>query len=262
MRNLLVLYKAELKRTWVIQVRYLGNTLGGIISVAGIFFGLVLGAQFLAGPGAQFGERLESILIGYVIWSLLLSVITSMASGLEDESKTGTLEQVCLSMFGPIKVFLMRAVVMMGWNLIINLVILALLMLLTGVRLSFPVELLLPFVAVLLGAYGLAFVIGAITLLLKRVQQLISLFLFALLFVVVAPFETFEGAAAVVGYLLPMSISAGLLRATMLQAPTVLPYFDLLMIAFINSIAYFCIGLFLLWHAIRRIKALGLLGGH
>jgi ABC-2 type transport system permease protein len=185
-----------------------------------------------------------------------------MASDLEDESQTGTLEQVCLSMFGPITVFLMRAVVMRGWNLIINLVILALLMLLTGVRLSFPVELLLPFVAVLLGAYGLAFVIGAITLLLKRVEQLVNLFLFALLFVVVPPFEMFQGAAVVVGYLLPMATSAGVLRATMLQEPSVLPDFTLLIIAFINSIAYFCIGLFLLWHALRRIKTLGLLGGH
>jgi hypothetical protein len=60
MRNLLVLYKAELKRTWVIQVRYLGNTLGGIISVAAIFLASSSGRSSLLARAHSLASALRA----------------------------------------------------------------------------------------------------------------------------------------------------------------------------------------------------------
>lgn len=255
------LFRAELMRSYLLQRRYLGNTIASIASVVGIFYLLVLGVGYVAGPTAQFGERLDGILIGYVTWSLLLAITTSLASELQDEAKTGTLEQVSLSVFGVMRTFVARMLITVGWNLMVSLAVLLLLLLLTGIRLSFSLELLLPLAALLLAAYGLAFMIGAVTMLLKNVQQLISLLLFIVLFIVVTPFETVESSWASAAHLLPKATGAGLLRLTMAQGVSVLGRSELL-IALANGLIYFGLGLWLLRRAYRRIRRLGLLASH
>lgn len=71
--------------------------------------------------------------------------------------------------------------------------ILGLIMLITGSRLCFPLSLLLPLLTVLLGAYGLAFMAGSLALLFKRVQQLLGLLQFVLLFMLAVPTEGWSG---------------------------------------------------------------------
>lgn len=257
---LVELFFAEFRRAWIQFIRYPFEAIGGIFITTSIFYGLFLSAKYIAGPNLQFGDRLDSIVIGYVLWNLILFIMADIAGSLQHEAQTGTLEQLFLSRFGAIKVFLMRTFADLILQLAIVAGILIIIMGLTGSRLSFPPTLILPLITVLMGAYGIAFTMGSLALLLKRVQQLLGIFQFALLFLLVTPTESWEGSLNVVGKLLPMTAGAGLLRAVMARGEAL--NWNQLAVAFLNGATYFSIGLILFRLAEREAKRRGILGGY
>jgi ABC-2 type transport system permease protein len=257
---MLTLFLAELKRSWILLKRYATETISLVIGTTIIFYGLFLSAQYVVGSNSQFGDRLDSIIVGYVLWSLTLFILGDIAGGLQREAQTGTLEQLFLSPFGAPKVFLTRAIASLTTQLTINLVILTLILVLTGSQLAFPPLLLLPLLTVLLGAYGVSLAMGSLALLVKQVQQLLGIFQFALLFVLTVPVESWISSIRWLGWLLPMTPGAGLLRELMARGQG----FDwqLFAIALLNGIAYFTLGLFLFRYAEREAKHRGKLSGY
>ncbi|HEY9845973.1 MAG TPA: ABC transporter permease [Candidatus Caenarcaniphilales bacterium] len=254
------LFFAEFKRSWIQLRRYAVEAIGGVVITTAIFYGLFLSVRYIAGPGLQFGNRLDAIVVGYVLWTLALFIMGDIAGGLQNEAQTGTLEQLFLSPFGASKVFLLRAIASLILQLILILSVLLIIIVLTGSRLSFPPSLLLPLLTVLLGAYGLAFTMGSLALLLKRVQQLLGIFQFALLFLLGVPTETWTGPLHLLGLLLPMTTGAGLLRELMARGQQ-LDAIELVL-ALLNGAAYFALGLFLFRWAERETKRRGKLGGY
>jgi len=257
---MLELFLAEFRRSWIQFIRYPVEAIGGIVITTSIFYGLFLSARYIAGPSLQFGDRLDAIVVGYTLWSLVLFIMTDIAGGLQYEAQTGTLEQLFLSPFGAPMVFVMRAFASLVLRLAVILSILLIIMALTGSRLAFPPTLLLPLLTVLLGAYGLAFMMGSLALLLKRVQQLLGIFQFALLFLMATPTETWAGSLQVVRWLLPMTAGAGLLRDLMARGEALnLAQFSF---ALLNGIGYFTVGLLIFRFAEREAKRRGMLGGY
>lgn len=257
---MLELFLAEFRRSWIQFIRYPVEAIGGIVITTSIFYGLFLSARYIAGPSLQFGDRLDAIVVGYTLWSLVLFIMTDIAGGLQYEAQTGTLEQLFLSPFGAPMVFVMRAFASLVLRLAVILSILLIIIALTGSRLEFPPTLLLPLLTVLLGAYGLAFMMGSLALLLKRVQQLLGIFQFALLFLMATPTETWAGSLQVVRWLLPMTAGAGLLRDLMARGEALnLAQFSL---ALLNGIGYFTVGLLIFRFAEREVKRRGMLGGY
>ena len=257
---MLELFLAEFRRSWIQFIRYPVEAIGGIVITTSIFYGLFLSARYIAGPSLQFGDRLDAIVVGYTLWSLVLFIMTDIAGGLQYEAQTGTLEQLFLSPFVALLVFVMRAFASLVLRLAVILSILLIIMALTGSRLAFPPTLLLPLLTVLLGAYGLAFMMGSLALLLKRVQQLLGIFQFALLFLMATPTETWAGSLQVVRWLLPMTAGAGLLRDLMARGEALnLAQFSL---ALLNGIGYFTVGLLIFRFAERSAKRRGILGGY
>ncbi len=254
------LFLAELSRKWIEFRRYPVEAIAGIFIFSSVFYGLFLSARYIAGPSFQLGERLDSIVIGYVLWTLVSFILASIAGELQREAQTGTLEQLFLSRFGAVKVFLMRTLADLTLQIVIILSILFIIMALTGSRLSFPPTLLLPFATVLLGAYGFAFTIGSLALLLKRVQQLLLFIQFPLLFLLTTPTETWSGSAYVLTQLLPMTSGAGILRALMARNESL--NLTHLTIACINGAIYFALGLLLFRLAEREAKRRGMLSGY
>lgn len=254
------LFLAELKRNWILLRRYAAETISGIIVLTIIFYGLFLSAKYVAGPGVQLGSRLDTIVIGYVLWTLALFILGDIAGGLQREAQTGTLEQVFLSPFGAPQVFLIRAVANLTIQLCINISVLLIIMTLTGSQLSFPPILVLPLVTVIMGAYGVSLSMGALALLLKQVQQLIGIFQFVLLFVLTVPVETWGGSSRLLGLLLPMTPGAGLLRELMARGQGL--DWGQWMIALVNGSVYFILGVLLFRWAEREAKRRGKLAGY
>ena len=234
--------------------------MGGILICTILFYGLFLSASYIAGPSLQLGDRLDSIVIGYVLWSLVLFIMASIAGGLQSEAQTGTLEQLFLSRFGAIKVFLMRTMADLFLQMVQVISILFLIMALTQSHLNFPPTLILPFATVLMGAYGISFTLGSLALLLKRVQQLQIIFQFIPLFLLATPTENWTGSARILGQFLPMCPGAELLRDLMARGESL--NFTKLVIALVNGAVYFTLGLLLFRLAEREAKRRGMLSGY
>ncbi|NEP18395.1 MAG: ABC transporter permease [Leptolyngbya sp. SIO4C1] len=257
MLNLLI---GELKRTWIQFIRYPTEIIGGIVIITTVFYGLFLSAQYMAGPAMGFGDRLDAVVIGYVLWTLALYIVNDIAINIQFEAQTGTLEQLFLSPFGAPRVFFARAVASLALRLTLIVIILLILMGITGSRLAFPLALIWPLLTLLLAAYGLAFVMGSVALVFKRVQQILPIFQFALLFLLAAPTEEWSGSARFVANFLPMLPSTGLLRNLMARGQSL----DLtqLGIALLNGLLYFAIGIAVFSWAERQAKRKGILGGY
>lgn len=254
------IFWAELKRQWIQQRRFAIDSIAGIVGLAIIFYGLFLTTQYLAGPTTQFGTRLDSIVVGYVLWTLVSFIIGDIAGGLQQEASTGTLEQIFLSPFPVAQIFLLRELARLTVTLTQMVAILVLLMVLTGRMLTFSPALILPLISVIVGAFGLALTVGSLSLLIKEVRQILSLLPFVLFVTILVPVETWGMPARLVGWLLPMTPGAGILRDLMARNQGL--DWGLLAIAFLNGGLYFAIGWLLFQQAERVAKHRGRLGGY
>jgi ABC-2 type transport system permease protein len=257
---MLELFLAEFRRNWIQFIRYPFEAIGGIVITTTIFYGLFLSTRYVAGPSLQLGDRFDAIVVGYVLWSLVLFTMVDISSGLQYEAQTGTLEQLFLSPFGATLVLVMRAFASLVLRLALILTILLIIMALTGSNIKFPPTLLLPLLTVLLGAYGLAFILGSVALLLKQVQQLLGIFQFALLFLMATPTETWTGSLQIVRWLLPMTGGAGLLRDVMARGEAL--NWTGFGLALLNGVVYFTLGLLIFGFTEREAKRRGILGGY
>ncbi|MGB3199526.1 MAG: hypothetical protein WBA99_01410 [Nodosilinea sp.] len=254
------LLHAELKRTWIQFIRYPTEVISGIVIIMAVFYGLFASAQYMAGPEFAFGDRLDAVVLGYALWTLIISVNNDIAINLQIEAETGTLEQVFLSPYGAPRVFLARAFASLALRLVILVVVLLLLMGISGSRLAFPPMLLLPLVSLLLAGYGLAFLMGAAALVFKRVQQILGIFQFLLLFLLAAPLEEATGLMQYLRFLLPMLPSTGLLRDLMARGLG-LDWFTYAL-ALLNGVIYFALGLLVFRWAEATAKQRGSLSGY
>ena len=248
---MLELFLAELKRIWTEFIRYPVEAISGVIITTSLFYGLFLSARYIGGSTLQFGDRLDGIIVGYVLWTLVTFIVFGIAISLQIEAQTGTLEQLFLSPFGAWKVFLTRAIANLILNLVEMLSILFLTILLTGRHLSFPPSLLLPFITVIFGALGLLF---------KRIQQLLGLFQFVLLFLLMTPTETWTGSLRILRLLLPMTLGAGELRDLMARNQSL--DWSTFALALLNGVVYLVCGLVIFRACERKAKLQGILSGY
>lgn len=255
---MLNLFLAEFRRNWLEFIRYPADALVGTVILIVLFYGFFIGAGYMAGADAGFGERLDSIIVGYVVWTLALHTLTSVAGDLQKEAQVGALQQVFLSSYGPIRVFVSRTVADILLNSVITLAVLLVIMLLTGRYLNFSAASLLPVGAILLGSFGLAFLMGALALWLKRIQQVTGLGQFVLLFLVMVPFENWGGLAWGAQFVFPIVPGVGLLRDLLARGAEL--NWNVLMLAYVNGLVYAALGLLVFHLTIGKVKRLGTLG--
>ncbi|AFV76904.1 hypothetical protein YIM1640_17240 [Thermus oshimai] len=250
---MLDLFLAELYRSFLGLRRYPLDFLGGLVTLSLIFYLLFAGARLLAGPGVEFGARLEGVLVGYLLWTFTLSAYNGLSFVLMEEARTGTLEQLFLTPYGPTRLLLLRQAAGLFGQGVFVLTLGLVLALLTGARPALTPGVLLPALAVLLGGYGLGLLMGSLALLFKRVEQLLGLSQFLLLIPLQAPGEG-------VWALLPLAPGAALVRGMMAHGTPLEPL--PLLLAWANGLAYLLLGLGAFRRAVRRAKARGLLHGY
>jgi ABC-2 type transport system permease protein len=247
------LFLAELYRSFLGLRRYPLDFLGGLVTLSLIFYLLFAGARLLAGPGVEFGARLEGVLVGYLLWTFTLSAYNGLSFVLMEEARTGTLEQLFLTPYGPTRLLPLRQAAGLFGQGVFVLTLGLVLALLTGARPALTPGVLLPALAVLLGGYGLGLLMGSLALLFKRVEQLLGLSQFLLLIPLQAPGEG-------VWALLPLAPGAALVRGMMAHGTPLEPL--PLLLAWANGLAYLLLGLGAFRRAVRRAKARGLLHGY
>lgn len=257
---MLELFFAELRRTWIQFKRYPFEAIGGIFIMTSVFYGLFLGARYVAGASFGIGDRFEAVVVGYILWTLVLFILSAIAIDLQSEAQTGTLEQVFLSPYPAWVVFATRAIASLTLQLTLIVAITGIIATLTGTQLNFSPSLLPPLVTTLMGAYGISFMAGSLSLLFKRVQQLLVIFQFSLLFLLSAPLETSDGLPRLLGQILPMTAGAGLLRDVVARDLGLNPLG--LALSLLNGAVYLSLGLAIFRWCERQAKKHGKLSGY
>lgn len=254
---MLTLIYAETIRSFRVFRRYPLEVVSLVCVLVIVFLLLFLGASYLAGSQARFGNRLETMTISYVAWLLVTGVFSGLAGEIQSDSQSGTLEQLFLGHRSFVTIAVARIIGNLGLNLAITATMLVIIMLLTGTRLDLSPEALAPMAVLVVGAAGLGLIAGALVLIFKRGTALLSLGQFGLLFLMMVPLSEKIG---VVGYVWPLSSGAEWLRVTLTYATPAQP--QIAVYACVNAAAYFLVGLLALTLAARRVKASGSLAHH
>ncbi len=171
--NLVALFGAELKREFILLVRYPFELVSRLIWNLGfalmIYFGF--GAVGNALPGFQ-DDQLGRLL-GLLITFIAINGINNATELLAEETQTGTLEQAALSPPPLVLIMLMRDLASFVEMLVRFVLVMAIAMALTGARfhldvVSFTVLLTLMY----LGLEGIGMMLGGAALLYKRIATL------------------------------------------------------------------------------------------
>ena len=256
---MLNVFVAEFQRTYLDFRRYWLEAVSELVIVTVMFILLLQGAKFLAGPLAGDSSRMDVVIIAFVAWTVVLGLIGSIAHGVQQESSTGTLEQIFLSTRNATALFMIRGLVSVIFTIVLSILTLFLLLFITQRNLHFSFQVVLPFLILVLGSLGISLTMGALTLLVKRTSNFLTIFQFALLFLVMIPIEEFTGLLRYTVSCIPLLPSVGLLRQILTGSGM---SYELLLLAFINSGLLLFIGIWLFSQAERRAKHQGLLSGH
>ncbi|MGI6365488.1 MAG: hypothetical protein ACOX2G_07070 [Bacillota bacterium] len=185
--RLALAFMAMLKKEVILRSRYFVNSIGTLITLYLVFMLMFLGVQGFAG-GADLGDGLDNLVVGYITWFVLLLTYQAIPYTILGEAEQGTLEQLYMAPlnFGAVVAFKLIA------EILVDMVLVVLLLLViigtTGTSLHLDIPSLLPLLLlVIAGGSGLGFLLGGITLLLKRIHSYLQIVQFAIIILVAAP---------------------------------------------------------------------------
>jgi len=180
--------KAETIRTLIIMRRYWFATVIGILIGYGmlitIIFGFMAkGSQVAEAAGnLKLGEQAINGSLGFVAGIWAFGIVGLFTQGLQGMMRTGELEQLCMSPYGLVTNFLVRAFVM-GVNSVVSLAVMVWLVSITvKSHLHFD-PLLLPMLASLtfINLIGFGFMVGGLVLVFRQTGQIAMLIRLAMI---------------------------------------------------------------------------------
>jgi len=178
MRHLVRLYLAELRRRCSLLRRYALGTVADIATFYLIFMGIFISIRSVVGQVRP--EELSQIataqVVGFLAFYFASMVLSFVNNHLREEVEQGTLEQLFVSS----RCFVLILFARLGATFTVDLIrfvpLYLLLSVSTGVYIRLTLSMILVFLLLLLGVYGLALFLGGMTLLFKRTGQLSFLF--------------------------------------------------------------------------------------
>lgn len=252
-------FLAEFRREWIQMKRYPTELLSEVVVIVAIFYGLFLGATYVSGNN-MLGSRLDSVIVGYMLWTLALIAVSNMGYDISTESQNGTLEQVFLSPLGPVVVLLLRNLAALLFNVVFTVAVILLIVWLTGRHLKVSVVDVIPLIMAVATAIGVGYLVASVTILFKRVNQLLGLLQFVLLFLVMSPFTETRGIWHILAIFIPFAPMVGLLKRMMIYQTSLIEPGMWFVWAWVNIVLWFGGGMVVFHFACRKARSKGVLG--
>jgi ABC-2 type transport system permease protein len=162
--------------------RYAFNTISSLITIYLAFCMVLFGYKAIVGPSAAKGGTLEGLVVAYFVWTLSFTSYSSLSWSMVLEAQVGTLEQLYLSPAGFRAVSAFTSASNFVVQLAFSAAALILAMLTAGKPLHLDVVSVIPLVVLMiLGVYGIGYILGGLALVFKRIQGLFQImqFIFA-----------------------------------------------------------------------------------
>ncbi|RUL69177.1 ABC transporter permease [Dyella choica] len=255
---MLSLFLVESKRQWLTFRRYPVESLAGVVIFTIIFIGLFAGSKYLAGSGVHFGNRLDLVVAGYILWLVTTGLFAGPGAMLLEDARLGIIEQLFVSPFNFSVFTIMRIFSGLIQHLLLVAVLVAIISAVTGTRLDYRWIEIVPFAGVILATSGLGLAIAAYALLIKQVGAILNIGQFVLLSVVVTPIQSFGAVGPWLSAFTPINPSAQLLQHQLANGYNA--GYGELIVALGNGLVYFLAGAYLLELASRRARRLASIG--
>jgi ABC-2 type transport system permease protein len=249
---MLNIFLIESKRQWLMMLRYPIESLAGVLIFTILFIGLFVGSKFLAGAHANFGNRLDLVVSGYIIWLVTTGLYAGPGAQLLDDAHSGILEQLFVSphnfsLFSSVRVF--SGLVQ---HLLLIAILVVVISLITGTRLDYRWSELIPFAGVILATSGVGLVVAAYALLVKQVGAILSIGQFLLIALVATPIQNFGPFGIWFSVLLPINYPSQVLQQMLAN------HSDATLLQLAGSIGisvfYFALGALVLELAAKRAR--------
>ncbi len=247
---------AILRRQAIELKRYAFNTLSSLVTIYVVFLLLFLGARFVAGGEAVFGDTLEGLIVGFTMWTFALVAYSDVSWAVMREAQQGMLEQLYMSPTGFRWVAISLAVSSFVVSFAFVAPIMGLMMVTTGRYLRLDLPSLLPLLALTLAAvYGIGLAVAGLALVFKRIQAAFQILQFVFVAFLFAPAEPLWAKA------LPLTWGTELIGRVVVGGTRLaeIPGVDLLLLA-ANGAFWLGLGILAFGLCERAARRRGLLG--
>lgn len=239
------------------MLRYPFNLFSSVITLYIIFLIIFLGYRAAGPQTPNFGNNVDSITVGFMLWTFSIFAYSLLAWSLMNEARMGTLEQLYMTRLGFDRVCIFKVVSDFFLNLVFVVPIAVLMMATTGRWLHIDLLSLIPlFILTLASVYGIGFISGGLGLVFKQIQAFFQILQFVFIGFIAAPVSKIPALK-----LMPLSLGTNLIREVMVNklSITELSVIDLILLV-LNGLFYFWVG-FLVFKICENIaKKRGLLG--
>lgn len=248
-------FKANIRREYIMLKRYLPNTIAMLITFYVLFLGMFAGISLIGDPSTQ-DTNIQYVIVNYIFWFLAMVVVNDIGWQITNEATQGTLEQLGMSPMGIWKIMLSRLLSSTLIEFVIIIALLYLSMFTAGQWLNVDVISILPvLILTLISMFGLGLIIAGFTMILKQIQaflQILQFILAGLTFVPlsVAPFLAF----------FPFVKGIDMVREIMINGVAITEFSaaDISILVF-NAVFYFGLGLIVFLRCERFAMQKGLL---
>lgn len=261
--GLMAVAAMEVKVTLTRMRRYPLQTLASIVVLYILFMGLLYSSRAMVtdAPVEPVGGPATKALMGFFTWYLAIFAIDSMSQSVGDEAQSGTLEQLYLARWSFPLMLLLRFLASLVGSAAMAIPLFFVVQVTTGIPLKLASGWAVLIIAVtLLGLCGFGYVLAALVLLFKRIGGAASIVQFGLLFIALSPLEKLSRPLQLFAVTLPLAQGVKLLRSIAgdgVLSPALLPQLALLAG---NAVLYLAGGILFLKWAERRARDQGLLG--
>ncbi len=177
MRFLKMLYADTIRHVIVLSKRYWVSRVTDVIAFYIIFIGIYFALSSITGfNSAEKTKIIAGQIAGYMAFyfaSMILAVIDQL---LYEEIRQGTLEQLMISPHSLLSIISSHLLASLELDILTAVPLFFLLTLTTGIQIYFNWQMVVVFALILCGVYGLALIIGGLTLIFKRTGQLAYIF--------------------------------------------------------------------------------------
>ncbi|MCT4541990.1 MAG: hypothetical protein N4A63_00440 [Vallitalea sp.] len=223
-----------------------------------MFYGMKLfGTTWNVSP-LRLGNSLQSFIIGYFLWTIIMMAYSDIAYGITNDASRGTLEQLNMTNIGLKTIIIIRSICNIIIRLLFSLIILYIIMDTTNYWLDLNLGQVL--IVVLLGIFsilGLGLILGGLALIFKRIASLLNIVQYILIALVIP--ELYSD--YIFAPILPFVPAINKVYDIVLGGESIWnsPIQDYLVII-LNSVVYFIIGLVIFDKCAKVAKQKGLLG--
>lgn len=256
-----LVFKAEVKKLFNIERRYKLGVISDFIVYYILFMLFYLFTISNIGesiPKDELNLKISIQVVSYIAWYFFSLTINFIFNTISNESKEGTLEQLCIGSNSLNKIFFVRLLVVSLRNIVLMVPLVILINISTSTKIIINWYTVLIFFLIILGTAGLSLLLGGLQIYYKNIGQFPFIMTILFLGSVFFDMSLLPSSVQKILSFLPFAKSVDLIKLSIMPH-MVITSSELILLS-MNSLVYLFIGIYIFHYFVNKAKELGRLG--